>query len=64
MKPFKTYSYHRATSAYLTEVPVPRRVEYNSYFSRSQAFSDSVYEGKLLDELDDEQELNFEEEEA
>ena len=53
-----------AKSTYLTEVPVPRRVEYNTYFSRSQSFSDSVYEGKLLDELEDEQELNFEEEEA
>ena len=53
-----------AKSIYLTEVQVPRRVEYNTYFSRSQSFSDSVYEGKLLDELEDEQELNFEEEEA
>ena len=53
-----------AKSTYLTEVPVPRRVEYNTYFSRSQSFSDTVYEGKLLDALEDEQELNFEEEEA
>jgi len=63
MKPY-THSYFRAASTYLTEVQVPRRVEYNTYFSRSQSFSDSVYEGKLLDELEDEQELNFEEEEA
>ena len=40
-----------AKSTYLTEVPVPRGVEYTTYFSRSQSFSDTGYEGKRTKNL-------------